>query len=57
MDRARLLCARPCDSRSRAAKGRALPTGPKARVNRRLKAMVYESSGASRAMERRENPP
>ena len=32
-------------------------TGPKARVNRRLKAMVYESSGASRAMERRENPP
>ena len=32
-------------------------TGPKARINRRLKAMVYESSGASRAMERRENPP
>ena len=32
-------------------------TGPKARINRRLKTMVYESSGASRAMERRENPP
>lgn len=32
-------------------------TGPKARINRRLKAMVYESAGASRAMERRENPP
>ncbi len=32
-------------------------TGPKARVNRRLGAMIYESGGAVRAMERRENPP
>ena len=32
-------------------------TSPKARVNRRLKAMVYEDAGAVRAMERRENPP
>jgi small subunit ribosomal protein S4 len=32
-------------------------TGPKARVNRRLASMVYEESGAVRAMERRESPP
>ena len=32
-------------------------TGPKARVNRRLSVMVYESAGAIRAMERRETPP
>jgi small subunit ribosomal protein S4 len=32
-------------------------TGPKARVNRRLKALIYESAGASRALERREAPP
>jgi small subunit ribosomal protein S4 len=32
-------------------------TGPKARVNRRLRTMVYESAGAVRAMERRDNPP
>jgi small subunit ribosomal protein S4 len=32
-------------------------TGPKARVNRRLSIMVYESAGAVRAMERRETPP
>ena len=32
-------------------------TGPKARVNRRLMVMVYESAGAVRAMERRETPP
>ncbi len=32
-------------------------TGPKARVNRRLGAMIYESGGAVRAMERRDNPP
>jgi small subunit ribosomal protein S4 len=32
-------------------------TGPKARVNRRLGSMVYESSGATRASSRRENPP
>ena len=32
-------------------------TGPKARVNRRLSVMVYESAGAVRAMERRETPP
>ena len=32
-------------------------TGPKARDNRRLSVMVYESAGAVRAMERRETPP
>ena len=32
-------------------------TGPKARINRRLNAMIYESSGAIRAADRRENPP
>ena len=32
-------------------------TGPKARVNRRLGMMIYESGGAARAMERRDNPP
>jgi len=31
--------------------------GPKARVNRRLGALIYENSGASRALERREAPP
>ena len=32
-------------------------TGPKARINRRLQQLIYENRGASRAMERRENPP
>ncbi|MFP6753392.1 MAG: 30S ribosomal protein S4 [Pirellulaceae bacterium] len=32
-------------------------TGPKARINRRLGMMIYESGGAVRAMERRDNPP
>lgn len=32
-------------------------TGPKARVNRRLSMLVYESAGAVRALERRDNPP
>jgi small subunit ribosomal protein S4 len=32
-------------------------TGPKARVNRRLSMLVYESAGATRALERRDNPP
>ena len=32
-------------------------TGPKARVNRRLGTLIYESGGAARAMERRDNPP
>lgn len=32
-------------------------TGPKARVNRRLSMLVYESAGASRALERRDSPP
>lgn len=32
-------------------------TGPKAKVNRRLNAQVYETSGALRAMERRPSPP
>ena len=31
--------------------------GPKARVNRRLSALVYENSGAARALERRDSPP
>lgn len=31
--------------------------GPKARINRRLGTLIYESSGAARAMERRDNPP
>ncbi len=32
-------------------------SGPKARINRRLRSMVYESRGAVRAMDRREQPP
>ena len=32
-------------------------TGPKARINRRLRAQIYENSGATRAAERREAPP
>lgn len=32
-------------------------TGPKARINRRLSSLIYENSGASRAMERRESRP
>lgn len=32
-------------------------TRPKARVNRRLGSLIYESNGARRASERRENPP
>lgn len=32
-------------------------TGPKARINRRLGALIYENGGAVRAMERRDNPP
>jgi len=32
-------------------------TRPKARINRRFGALLYESSGAKRAWERRENPP
>jgi len=32
-------------------------TGPKARINRRLGALIYENRGASRAYERRESPP
>jgi len=32
-------------------------SGPKARVNRRLSMMVYESAGAVRALERRDTPP
>ena len=31
--------------------------GPKARINRRLKALIYETAGAARAAERREAPP
>ena len=31
--------------------------GPKARINRRLGTLIYESAGATRALERRENPP
>ena len=32
-------------------------TGPKARINRRLGGLIYESRGAGRATERREQPP
>ena len=32
-------------------------TGPKARINRRLGTLIYENSGAARALERRDNPP
>ena len=32
-------------------------TGPKARINRRLRPQIYENSGATRAAERREAPP
>ena len=32
-------------------------TGPKARVNRRLSMLLYESAGAARALERRDTPP
>ena len=32
-------------------------TGPKARVNRRLGTMIYESRGAVRAFQRRDHPP
>ena len=32
-------------------------TGPKARINRRLGTMIFESSGAVRAAERRDTPP
>jgi small subunit ribosomal protein S4 len=31
--------------------------GPKARVNRRLGMLIYETAGAARALERRDNPP
>ena len=31
--------------------------GPKARVNRRLGTLIYETAGAARALERRDNPP
>ncbi|QDU93498.1 30S ribosomal protein S4 [Lignipirellula cremea] len=32
-------------------------TGPKARINRRLGAMIYENAGATRAHEKRQQPP
>ncbi len=32
-------------------------TGPKARINRRLGSLIYENSGASKALERRNHPP
>ena len=32
-------------------------TGPKARINRRLGALIFENAGAAKAFERRENPP
>src|SRR5690349_5568767 len=31
--------------------------GPKARVNRRLGTLIYETAGAAKALERRDNPP
>lgn len=32
-------------------------TGPRARINRRLGTLIFENAGASRAMERKPNPP
>ena len=32
-------------------------TGPKGRINRRLGTLIYETAGASRALDRRPNPP
>lgn len=32
-------------------------TGPKARINRRFSALLYENAGATRAFERRDTPP
>ena len=32
-------------------------SGPKARVNRRLGALIYENAGAARAFDRRNQPP
>ncbi len=32
-------------------------TGPKARINRRLSQLIYESAGVAKAMDRRDNPP
>lgn len=32
-------------------------TGPKARINRRLGTLIYETNGASKGLERRPNPP
>lgn len=32
-------------------------TGPKGKINRRLGALIYENSGASKALERRDYPP
>ena len=32
-------------------------TGPKARINRRLSSLIYESGGAVRALQRRDQPP
>ncbi len=32
-------------------------TGPKARINRRLSAVIYEEAGVTRASDRRESPP
>ncbi len=32
-------------------------TGPKARVNRRLQTLIYETAGAARALDRRNTPP
>ncbi len=31
--------------------------GPKGRINRRLGALIFESAGAARALERRPSPP
>ena len=32
-------------------------TGPKARINRRLGTLIYETAGATRALDRRPTPP
>ena len=32
-------------------------TGPKGRINRRLQALIYEDSGAAKALDKRQQPP
>jgi len=47
----------PRSPRRRKALSMARYTGPKARINRRLGALIYETAGAARALDRRPAPP